>query len=59
MVIVIRAIRDKLGVRSNMWLDIEHMAQLVDDYNNAPQTAFIICLLLSKFNLLEIWNDIL
>jgi hypothetical protein len=25
---VIRTIRDKLGVRSNLWLDIEHMSQL-------------------------------
>jgi hypothetical protein len=37
---VIRTIRDKLSVRSNLWLDIEHMAQLIEDYNNTPHSAF-------------------
>jgi hypothetical protein len=37
---VIRTIRDKICVRTTLWLDIEYMAQLVDDYNNIPHTAF-------------------
>jgi hypothetical protein len=37
---VIRTIRDKIGVRTTLCLDIEHMAQLVDDYNNTPHRAF-------------------
>jgi hypothetical protein len=37
---VIRTLRDKLGVRSILWLDINHMAQLVDEYNHTPHSAF-------------------
>jgi hypothetical protein len=37
---LIRTVRDRLGVRSNLWLDIEFMAQLVDDYNNTQHSAF-------------------
>jgi hypothetical protein len=37
---VIRTIRNKLGIRSNLWLDINHVAQLVDEYNNTPHSAF-------------------
>jgi hypothetical protein len=37
---VIRTIRDRLCVRSNLWLDIEYIAQLVDDYNHTPHSAF-------------------
>jgi hypothetical protein len=37
---VIRTIRDKLGVRGILWLDINHMAQLVDEYNHTPHSAF-------------------
>jgi hypothetical protein len=29
-----------MGVRSNLWLDIEHTAQLVDEYNHTPHSAF-------------------
>jgi hypothetical protein len=29
-----------MGVRSNLWLDIEYMTQLVDDYNHTPYSAF-------------------
>jgi hypothetical protein len=36
---VIRTIRDKIDVRSILWLDIEHMAQLVDDYNHTPHST--------------------
>jgi hypothetical protein len=37
---VIRTIRDKLGVRNIWWLDVNHMAQLVDEYNHTPHSAF-------------------
>jgi hypothetical protein len=37
---VIRTICDKLGVRSILWLDINHMAQLVEEYNHTPHSAF-------------------
>jgi hypothetical protein len=29
-----------MGVRSNLWLDIEYMAQIVDDYNHTPHSTF-------------------
>jgi hypothetical protein len=37
---VVRTIRDKLGVRSNLWLNIEHIAQLLKQYNHTPHSAF-------------------
>jgi hypothetical protein len=37
---VIRTIRDMLGVKSNLWLNIEHITKLVDDYNHTPHSAF-------------------
>jgi hypothetical protein len=37
---VIRTTRDKLGVRTNLRLDIEHMAHTINDYNNTPYIAF-------------------
>jgi hypothetical protein len=37
---VICMIRDKLGVRSILCLDINHMAQLVEEYNHTPHSAF-------------------
>ena len=37
---VIRTIRDRLGVRENLWLDTEYMANLVEDYNHTPHNAF-------------------
>jgi hypothetical protein len=37
---VIRTILNKLGVRSNLWLDINYTAQLVDDYNHTPHSTF-------------------
>jgi hypothetical protein len=36
---IIRTIRDKLGARSILWLDINHMAQIVE-YNHTPHSAF-------------------
>ena len=37
---VIRTIRDKLDTREHFWLDIEYMANLVNEYNHTPHTAF-------------------
>jgi hypothetical protein len=37
---VIRTIRDRLGVRENLWLDTEYMDNLVEDYNHTPHNAF-------------------
>jgi hypothetical protein len=37
---VISTSRAKLGVRSILWLDIDHMAQLVDEYNHTLHSAF-------------------
>jgi hypothetical protein len=37
---VIRTIRDGLGVKTNLWLNIKRMAGLVDDYNHTPHSAF-------------------
>jgi hypothetical protein len=37
---VIRKIRDKIGVRSILWVDINHMAHLVDECNHTPHSAF-------------------
>jgi hypothetical protein len=36
----IKTIRDKLGVRSDLQLDTEHMAQLIEDYNHTPHSVF-------------------
>jgi hypothetical protein len=38
--LVIRTIRDKIGVRSILWLDINYMAQIVDEYNHTPHSSF-------------------
>jgi hypothetical protein len=37
---VIRTIRDKLDTREHFWLDMEYMANLVNEYNHTPHTAF-------------------
>jgi hypothetical protein len=37
---VIRTVRDKLGVRSILWLDINHIMELVNKYNHTPHSAF-------------------
>jgi hypothetical protein len=37
---VIRTTRDRLGVRENLWLDTEYMANLVEDYNHVLYNVF-------------------
>ena len=37
---VIRTIRDKLDTREHFWLDNNYMAELVNEYNHTPHSAF-------------------